>query len=47
MQRSGSGGVIALEGGGPFVGNDELDRELLGGAGIDRVVMLPTADAFE
>ena len=47
MQRSGSGGVIALEGGGPFVDNDELDRQLLGGAGIDRVVMLPTADAFE
>jgi cyanophycinase len=47
MQRNGSGGVVALEGGGPFVGNDELDRKLLAGAGVERVVMLPTADAFE
>jgi len=47
MQRDGSGGVVALQGGGPFVSNDELDRKLLAGAGIDRVVMLPTADAFE
>ena len=47
MQRNGSGGVVAIEGGGPFVGNDELDRRLLSGAGIERVVMLPTADAFE
>jgi cyanophycinase-like exopeptidase len=47
MQRNGSAGVLALQGGGPFVGNDELDRELLRAAGIDRVVMLPTADAFE
>ena len=38
-------GVIAFQGGGPFVDNDDLDRQLL--AGIDRVVMLPTADAFE
>ena len=38
-------GVIALQGGGPFVDNDDLDRRLL--EGIDRVVMLPTADAFE
>ena len=47
MQRGGSGGVVALQGGGPFERNDDLDRQLLGGAGIDRVVMLPTADAFE
>ena len=47
MQRNGSGGVVALQGGGPFVSNDELDRLLLSGAGIERVVMLPTADAFE
>jgi cyanophycinase-like exopeptidase len=47
MQRNGPGGVVALEGGGPFAGNDELDRQLLSGAGIERVVMLPTADAFE
>jgi len=45
MQRGGADGVIALQGGGPFESNDELDRQLLGG--IDRVVMLPTADAFE
>src|SRR5512134_3026253 len=38
-------GVVALQGGGPFEGNDELDRTLLDG--IDRIVMLPTADAFE
>jgi cyanophycinase len=34
-----------LQGGGPFVANDELDRRVL--AGIDRVVVLPTADAYE
>ena len=39
--------MIALQGGGPFESNDELDRTLLAGAGVDRVVMLPTADAFE
>jgi hypothetical protein len=38
---------MALQGGGPFTSNDELDRSLLPDAGIDRVVMLPTADAFE
>ena len=47
MQRNGSGGVVALQGGGPFESNDELDRQLLTGSGIERVVMLPTADAFE
>ena len=40
-------GVIALAGGGPFVANDDLDRRLLAAAGADRVVVLPTADAFE
>ena len=40
-------GTIALVGGGPFHANDDLDRQLLGAAGADRVVMLPTADAFE
>jgi cyanophycinase len=44
---AGSRGTIALVGGGPFRDNDELDRRLLGDAGIDRVVVLPTADAFE
>lgn len=47
MQRNGSGGVVVLQGGGPFESNDELDRQLLSGSGIERVVMLPTADAFE
>ncbi len=39
--------MVVLQGGGPFVSNDELDRRLLSGSGVDRVVMLPTADAFE
>jgi cyanophycinase len=43
---SGSG-VLAFCGGGAFVANDELDRRLLADAAADRVVMLPTADAFE
>jgi cyanophycinase len=38
-------GVIVLEGGGPFTANDDLDRRVL--AGIDRIVVLPTADAYE
>ena len=40
-----SAGTIVLQGGGPFVANDALDRELVTGA--ERVVVLPTADAFE
>lgn len=40
-------GVIALQGGGPFTANDELDRRLLDEVGADQVVVLPTADAFE
>lgn len=40
-------GTIALQGGGPFTANDDLDRRLLGAVGATRVVMLPTADAFE
>jgi cyanophycinase len=40
-------GTIALVGGGPFHANDDLDRQLLRAGGADRVVMLPTADAFE
>jgi cyanophycinase len=40
-------GTIALAGGGPFAANDDLDRRLLAGVGADRVVVLPTADAFE
>ncbi|MCU1360969.1 MAG: cysnophycinase-like exopeptidase [Ilumatobacteraceae bacterium] len=40
-------GTIALQGGGPFVANDDLDRQLLAQADTSKVVMLPTADAFE
>lgn len=40
-------GILALQGGGPFVANDELDRRLLGEVGAQRVVVLPTADAYE
>lgn len=40
-------GTIALQGGGPFVANDDLDRRLIADSGADRVVILPTADAFE
>ena len=40
-------GTIALVGGGPFRANDALDRQLLRAAQADRVVVLPTADAFE
>lgn len=40
-------GTVALQGGGPFVNNDELDQRLLTAVGAQRVVVLPTADAFE
>ena len=40
-------GTIALQGGGPFTANDDLDRRLLAAVGASRVVVLPTADAFE
>lgn len=40
-------GTIALMGGGPFRDNDDLDRRLLADAGAERVIVLPTADAFE
>ena len=39
--------MIALLGGGPFQANDDLDRRLVSEVGADRVVVLPTADAFE
>lgn len=38
-------GTLVLQGGGPFVANDDLDRRVLNG--VDHVVVLPTADAFE
>jgi cyanophycinase len=40
-------GTIALQGGGPFTANDELDARLLAAASAEQVVVLPTADAFE
>ena len=43
-------GTLVLQGGGPFTANDDLDRRLLGapdGRRRPRVVVLPTADAFE
>ena len=39
--------MIALQGGGPFVANDELDARLLASVGASEVVVLPTADAYE
>ena len=36
-----------LQGGGAFSANDELDRRILADRGIDRIVVLPTADAYE
>ena len=40
-------GIIALQGGGPFVANDQLDAALLAEVEASTVVVLPTADAFE
>jgi cyanophycinase len=40
-------GILALQGGGPFAANDDLDRRLIKAAEADRVVVLPTADAYE
>lgn len=40
-------GTVVLQGGSPFAGHDELDRRLVASVGADRVVVLPTADAFE
>lgn len=40
-------GILALQGGGPFAANDDLDRRLIAEASADRVVVLPTADAYE
>ncbi|HQV58233.1 MAG TPA: hypothetical protein PKV27_09490, partial [Ilumatobacteraceae bacterium] len=40
-------GTLVLQAGGPFSENDELDRTLLQAVSAKRVVVLPTADAFE
>lgn len=48
MSSAAGTGTIALQGGGPFTANDTLDAELLSATpGTGRVVVLPTADAFE
>ncbi len=40
-------GTVALQGGGAFTANDQMDQQLLASVGATRVVVLPTADAFE
>ena len=40
-------GILALQGGGPFAANDDLDRRLMTEVGATRAVVLPTADAYE
>jgi cyanophycinase len=40
-------GILALQGGGPFAANDDLDRRLIAAAGATRAIVLPTADAYE
>lgn len=40
-------GTLALIGGGEFAATEDLDRRLLAASGTDRVLVLPTADAFE
>ena len=47
MTPTATTGTIALLGGGAFRANDDLDRRLVGDAGAESVVVLPTADAFE
>jgi cyanophycinase len=47
MSAAPTSGIVALQGGGPFSANDDLDRALLSEVGADQVVVLPTADAFE
>ena len=40
-------GTIVFQGGGAFVAHDDLDRRLLSDVKAKKVVVLPTADAFE
>ena len=40
-------GILALQGGGPFAANDDLDRRLIAAAGATASIVLPTADAYE
>jgi cyanophycinase len=43
----GNKGTIVFQGGGAFTAHDELDRRLLSDVKAKKVVVLPTADAFE
>jgi cyanophycinase len=47
MATAQTSGIIALQGGGPFVANDDLDRALLAEVSATQVVVMPTADAYE
>lgn len=40
-------GIVVLQGGGPFRLHDDVDRRLLSEVGANKVVVVPTADAFE
>ena len=40
-------GILALQGGGPFAANDDLDRRLMTAVGATRAIVLPTAEAYE
>ncbi|MGZ4770560.1 MAG: hypothetical protein ACXVLX_18005, partial [Ilumatobacteraceae bacterium] len=40
-------GILALQGGGSFAANDDLDRRLIVAASATRAIVLPTADAYE
>lgn len=42
-----SKGTIVFQGGGAFTAHDDLDRRLLKDGKVKKVVVLPTADAFE
>ena len=42
-----SKGTIVFQGGGAFTAHDDLDRRLLKDGKAKKVVVLPTADAFE
>jgi cyanophycinase len=46
-KSTGNKGTIVFQGGGAFTAHDELDRRLLSDVKAKKVVVLPTADAFE
>lgn len=47
MTATQTAGILVMQGGGPFAASDALDAALLAEVGASRVVVLPTADAFE